>query len=81
MNLVSLMSKKWGSYQSWWKFIVYGGDNIDYFFKFLIPQLLEYFHNDTDIIDEFIPKIINEYYKKALLESNQNSNTFNDKNS
>ena len=24
-----------------------GGDNINYFFKFLIPQLLEYFNNDT----------------------------------
>ena len=37
--------------------------------------------NDKEIINEFIPKIINEYYKKLLLESNQNSNTFNDKNS
>ena len=62
-------------------FFCYGGDNIDYFFKFLIPQLLEYFHNDKEIIDEFIPKVINEYYKKVLPESNQNSNTFNDKNS
>ena len=36
------------------------------FFKFLIPQLMEYFHNDNEILLEFIPKVIEEKYKNEL---------------
>ncbi len=36
------------------------------FFKFLIPQLLEYFNNDKEKLLEFIPKIVKENYKNEL---------------
>lgn len=39
---------------------------MNYFFKFLVPQLLEYFDNDKKILLEFIPKIIVENYKNEL---------------
>lgn len=39
---------------------------MNYFFKFLVPQLLEYFQNDKEILLEFIPKIIVENYKNEL---------------
>lgn len=39
---------------------------MNYFFKFLVPQLLEYFDNDKEILAEFIPKIIVENYKNEL---------------
>ncbi len=35
---------------------------MNYFFKFLIPQLLEYFNNDYDILEKFFPKIIIQKY-------------------
>lgn len=36
---------------------------MNYFFKYLIPQLLEYFNNDKEILELFIPKIIEEKVK------------------
>lgn len=39
---------------------------MNYFFKILVPQLLEYFDNDKGILLEFIPKIIVENYKNEL---------------
>lgn len=36
------------------------------FFKFLIPQLLEYFNSDKEKLLEFIPKIVKENYKNEL---------------
>ena len=39
---------------------------MNYFFKFLIPQLLEYFDNDKEKLLEFIPKIVKENYKNEL---------------
>lgn len=39
---------------------------MNYFFKFLVPQLLEYFNNDKEILMEFVPKIIVENYKNEL---------------
>lgn len=39
---------------------------MNYFFEFLIPQLMEYFHNDNEILLEFIPKVIEEKYKNEL---------------
>lgn len=39
---------------------------MDYFFKFLIPQLLEYFDSDKEKLLEFIPKIMKENYKNEL---------------
>ena len=41
---------------------------MNYFFKFLIPQLLEYFNNDKEKLLEFIPKIVKENYKNELEE-------------
>ena len=35
---------------------------MNYFFKFLVPQLLEYFNNNNEAIEKFIPKIILEKY-------------------
>ena len=39
---------------------------MNYFFKFLIPQLLEYFDNDKEKLLEFIPKIALENYKNDI---------------
>ena len=39
---------------------------MNYFFKFLIPQLLEYFDNDKEKLLEFIPKIIEGNYKNDI---------------
>lgn len=39
---------------------------MNYFFNFLVPQLLEYFDNDKEILAEIIPKIIVENYKNEL---------------
>jgi hypothetical protein len=39
---------------------------VNYFFKFLVPQLLEYFNNDKEILLEFIPKIVEENYKNDI---------------
>ena len=36
------------------------------FFKFLIPQLMEYFNDDKTFLREFIPKVIEEKYKNEL---------------
>lgn len=41
---------------------------MNYFFKFLIPQLLEYFDSDKEKLLEFIPKIVKENYKNELEE-------------
>lgn len=39
---------------------------MNYFFNFLIPQLLEYFDSDKEKLLEFIPKIVKENYKNEL---------------
>ena len=39
---------------------------MNYFFKFLVPQLLEYFDNDKEKLLEFIPKIVLENYKNVI---------------
>lgn len=39
---------------------------MNYFFKFLVPQLLEYFDNDKEKVLEIIPKIVKENYKNEL---------------
>lgn len=39
---------------------------MNYFFKFLVPQLLEYFNNDKEKLLEFIPKIVKGNYKNEL---------------
>ena len=41
---------------------------MNYFFKFLVPQLLEYFANDKEKLLEFIPKIVKGNYKNELEE-------------
>ncbi len=42
------------------------------FFKFLIPQLLEYFDNNENVVKDFLPKIFLEQYKNFLLEYKEN---------
>lgn len=49
-----------------------GVDKMNYFFKYLIPQLLDYFNNDVDSIKEFIPKVIIQNYENTLLECIKN---------
>ena len=44
------------------QFLFEGVDNMDYFFKYLIPQLMEYFNNDKELLLEFLPKIIGTKY-------------------
>lgn len=39
---------------------------MNYFFKFLIPQLSEYFDSNKEKLLEFIPKIVKENYKNEL---------------
>lgn len=39
---------------------------MNYFFKYLIPQLLEYFNDDKEVLKFFIPKVIEENYKNEL---------------
>ena len=39
---------------------------MNYFFKFLIPQLLEYFNNDKELLLEFLPKVIGIEYKNEI---------------
>lgn len=41
------------------------------FFKYLLPQLLAYFHDNKVLVDSFIPDVIKEYYKDL---SSHNSN-------
>jgi len=58
-------------------FILRGVDKMNYFFKYLIPQLLDYFNNDVDSIKEFIPEVIIQNYENTLLEciKNEKENT------
>lgn len=50
---------------------------MNYFFEYLLPQLMEYFNNDKETMKEFLPKIIEEKYFTLLLE---NDNEINNKN-
>ena len=43
------------------QFLFEGVDNMNYFFKYLIP-LMEYFNNDKELLLEFLPKIIGTKY-------------------
>lgn len=43
---------------------------MNYFFKYLVPQLLEYFNNDKEILKLFIPKVIDEKYQEETKKSN-----------
>ena len=44
------------------QFLFEGVNNMNYFFKYLIPQLMEYFNNDKELLLEFLPKIIGTKY-------------------
>ena len=41
---------------------------------FLLPQLLEYFHNDKEAVKKFIPKVIEQQCNNLLLEYDEKSN-------
>ncbi len=41
---------------------------MNYFFKYLIPQLLNYFNNDKEELREFIPEILFKIYDKKINE-------------
>ena len=44
---------------------------MNYFFKYLLPQLMEYFNNDKETIKEFLPKVIEEKCSTLLLENDK----------
>ena len=44
------------------QFLFEGVDNMNYFFNYLIPHLMEYFNNDKELLLEFLPKIIGTKY-------------------
>ena len=39
---------------------------MNYFFKFLLPQLLGYFEGNKNVVKEFMPKIIEEKQEKKV---------------
>ena len=47
-------------------FFIKGVDDMNYFFKFLIPQLMEYFNNDKELLLEFFPKVIGVKYESEI---------------
>ena len=52
---------------------------MNYFFKYLLPQLMEYFNNDKETIKEFLPKVIEEKCSTLLLENDKEINNKNEK--
>ena len=44
---------------------------MNYFFKFLLPQLYDYFKDETKAL-EFIPQVIEQKYQNSLLEYKEN---------
>ena len=48
---------------------------MNYFFKFLVPQLLEYFNNDKGNLLEFIPKIVEENHHNEINNLIENNNS------
>ena len=56
---------------------------MNYFFKYLLPQLMEYFNNDKETIKEFLPKeflpkVIEEKCSTLLLENDKEINNKNE---
>lgn len=47
------------------------GRFMNYFFKFLLPQLYDYFKDETKVL-EFIPQVIEQKYQNSLLEYKEN---------
>lgn len=39
---------------------------MNYFFKYLIPQLIEFFDNNSDDVLSFIPNIIRKNYQDEI---------------
>ena len=53
---------------------------MNYFFKYMIPDLLKYFHNDKQLLLEFIPQIIginNEEELENLMKEDDKNNEEN----
>jgi len=48
------------------QFLFKGVDDMNCFFKYLIPQLMEYFNNDKELLLEFLPKLIGTKYKNDI---------------
>lgn len=42
---------------------------MNYFFKYLVPQLLEYFDGDKEKLESFIPKVIEENCSNKIIEN------------
>ena len=51
---------------------------MNYFFQYLLPQLMEYFNNDKETIKEFLPKVIEEKCSTLLLENDKEINNKNE---
>lgn len=41
------------------------------FFKYLVPELLKYFNNDNEILEVFIPKLIEKKYEEVINRSSE----------
>lgn len=45
---------------------------MNYFFKFLIPQLMKYFENDKTLVKDFLPSILmNNAESQLLIETEE----------
>ncbi len=47
---------------------------MNYFFKFLLPQVLDYF-KDENLVKEFIPRVLLEYTNKPKRKDTKNEPT------
>lgn len=45
---------------------------MNYFFKYLVPQLLEYFNGDKELLKIFIPKVIDKKYEEEIKKIDSN---------
>lgn len=53
---------------------------MNYFFKFLIPQLMKYFENDKTLVKDFLPSIlINNVESQLLIETEERNYLDNEK--
>lgn len=50
-----------------------GGYIFNEFFKYLLPQLLSYFGTQKLVLEDFIPKVIENHYENPLLPYEPNN--------
>lgn len=53
---------------------------MNYFFKFLIPQLMQYFENNKTLVKDFLPSILmSDIESQLLIETEERSYLYNEK--